>query len=119
MPTILFPHGNPCLDRVSKVTTFNRNFSGVLTSITSPDGQVTSVGVDSNGYLSYVTNPNSETYTLGYHGSQGLLYTFHKQLTQITKPSDAYVSLDYDPTTDPLNRRVGKSVNGVLQKRWI
>ena len=40
--------------------------SPAIHSITSQDGQVTTLTLDANGYLATVANPNSETFQMAY-----------------------------------------------------
>jgi YD repeat-containing protein len=70
-------------DAYGKVTVFNRS-SGVLTSITAPYSQVTTVTLNSDGFLSSLTNPNSETYSMTYYSAEGLLNTFTKPRGQVS-----------------------------------
>jgi len=69
-------HLSTVTDAFSNVTTFTYA-SGLLTGITAPHGQATSVTLDTNGFLATVTNPNSEVYTMTY-GSTGLITSFEK-----------------------------------------
>jgi YD repeat-containing protein len=43
-------------------TTIQRDIDGNPVSITSQDGQVTTLTLDANGYIATVANPNSETF---------------------------------------------------------
>lgn len=72
----------------SQVTTFTR-VSGILQSITAPNGAVTNVTIDSNGYMTQVVGPGSETYNMTYYGTEGLLQTF-------TPPSGDVTTLIYN-----------------------
>src|SRR5690606_10296615 len=60
-----------------------------LTSITAPNGKITTVTHDGNDYLATITNPKSEIYEMTYHGTDGLLATFEK-------PSGVISTFTYD-----------------------
>ncbi|MBK7891917.1 MAG: hypothetical protein IPJ84_14075 [Bdellovibrionales bacterium] len=64
------------VDQYSNTTTLTYTGNN-LSSITSPYGQVTAIGVDANGYIASITNPASQTHNITYY-SGGLLHTFQK-----------------------------------------
>lgn len=70
-------------------TTSVQYTSNLISSITSPYGQVTSISTDGNGYIDSITNPASEIYEMTYD-SKGLLLTFEK-------PNGVISSMTYDP----------------------
>ncbi|HRO66098.1 MAG TPA: RHS repeat-associated core domain-containing protein [Pseudobdellovibrionaceae bacterium] len=63
-------------DANNQVTQFHRDGSGQVTSIESPKGLVTTLGL-SSGKLTSVTTPGSKTYSMTY-GSSGMLASFQK-----------------------------------------
>lgn len=65
-------------DAYSQVTTFNYAL-GDLTSITAPNGSVTTLSIDPTSLrLLTVTSPNSRTHTMTYYSPSNLLKTFQK-----------------------------------------
>lgn len=81
-------------DRLVKVTDSYANettvqYTGtVVTSITSPYGQITQLTTDANGYVDSVISPASETYEMTYSAT-GLLQTFEK-------PNGVISTMTYD-----------------------
>ena len=53
-------------DRFGNGTTIQRNSSGIPTSITSPDGQVIGLTVDTRNQLTRLTYPDGSFYSFGY-----------------------------------------------------
>ena len=62
-------------DGYGNATTIQRDANGVATSITSPFGIVTQLGVNGSGYLSSVANAAGESITMTYRAG-GLLESF-------------------------------------------
>lgn len=72
----------------SRTTTFTRDGSGNLTSITSPDGVVTTTTI-TGGLLTAVESPMNEIYAMTYGSGSDLLKTF-------TKPEGQVSTFTYD-----------------------
>ena len=57
-------------------TTIQRDpVTGAPLSITSQDGQITTLTLDANGYIATVANPNNETFQMVYD-AKGLMTAF-------------------------------------------
>lgn len=67
-----------------RVMIFDRDLFGTFVSITSSNGFVTLVEMDTNGLLKKFTNPNLESYEMTYDSSSHLLKTFKKPMGQIS-----------------------------------
>jgi RHS repeat-associated protein len=74
-------------DSFGNETVFNRT-SGVLSSVTAPNGQVTSI-VTSGGLITEIENPKGEAYAMTYKSGTDLLQTF-------TKPGGQVTTFSYD-----------------------
>ena len=75
-------------DTFNNITEINRDGVGNPTSITSPYGVVTSLGVDNEGYLTSVANSNNEEHVMAY-ADGGMLTSF-------TNPRGAISRFEYD-----------------------
>ena len=77
-------------DAHGQVTTLTRDgTTNLVTSITSPKGQVTALSYNANQDLITITNPASLAHTMTYNGTGGLLETF-------TKPEGEVSTFTYD-----------------------
>jgi len=70
------------------MSAIQRDIDGNPVSITSADGQVTTLTLDANGYLASVTNPNSEAFQMVYN-AEGLMTAF-------TNPRSLTATVSYD-----------------------
>ena len=99
------------IDQFNNQTTIQRDGSGIPLSITSPDGIVTSLTIDSSNHLTRVTYPDSSFYSFTYT-TDGLMtdeydpknnhfvhqYDANGRITNISDPEGG--SWNYSRTTD-------------------
>jgi YD repeat-containing protein len=96
-------------------TTIQRDpVTGDPLSITSQDGQVTTLTLDARGYLATVANPNNETFQMDYK-SNGLMKSFTrpKALTDPDPNANYTTTVTYD-ALGLLDRDTG-AAGGFLQ----
>ena len=87
---------------------------GTPLSITSQDGQITTLTLDANGYIATVANPNCETFQMGYD-AKGLMtaFTRPKALTDPDPLANYTTTVTYD-ALGLMDRDTGAD-NGFLQ----
>ncbi len=79
-----------------RITRFNYT-SGLLSSITAPTGEITTVTTNGNGQLATVKAPNGETFSLTYANADGLITAFtnpHNNTTTMTYDADGNLITD-------------------------